>query len=66
MTTDCIPVNKCIKIKNNKRALIFAVEFDQFCTFILKGSEKKREKLSSSVRAVRKGIESKSQILIRY
>lgn len=33
---------------------------------ILKGSEKKREKLSSSVRAVRKGIDSKSQTLRRY
>lgn len=33
---------------------------------ILKGSEKKREKLSSSVRAVRKGIDSKSQTLRSY
>lgn len=35
----------------------------QTCAFILKGSEKKREKLSSSVRAVRKRIESKKPFL---
>lgn len=37
-----------------------AAAVDQPCTFIWAGSEKKREKLSSSVRAVRKGIDSKS------
>lgn len=34
----------------------------EITAFILKGSEKKREKLSSSVRAVRKGMESKDNI----
>lgn len=41
----------------------------EITAFILKGSEKKREKLSSSVRAVRKGMESKDNIpwlLTRY
>lgn len=37
-----------------------------FCwAFIFEGSEKKREKLSSSVRAVRKGTESKDLFMLK-